>query len=192
MLAVGDVAYTVGHSTRSLDELCAPLACAGVSALVDVRSAPGSRRHPQFAARPLAASLPARGIAYVHEPRLGGFRRPRADTRNGGWSNAAFRGYADHMASEEFRAGLQRLEEIARTEAACVMCAEAPWWRCHRRLLADALLVRGWRVLHLGLGGTPAEHVLTPFAVLAGDLQLTYPSPQQELELAAPEGKRQP
>ena len=192
MPAVGDVAYTIGHSTRSLDELCALLARAGVSALVDVRSAPGSRRHPQFAGRALAASLPARGIDYVHEPRLGGFRRPRADTRNGGWSNAAFRGYADHMASDEFRAGLQRLEEIARADAACVMCAEAPWWRCHRRLIADALLVRGWRVLHLGLGGTPAEHVLTPFAVVAGDLQLTYPPPQQELELAAPAGKGQP
>jgi len=187
MLAVGDVAYTIGHSTRSLDELRALLAGAGVGALVDVRSAPGSRRHPQFAAPALAASL---GIAYVHERRLGGFRRPRADTRNGGWSNAAFRGYADHMASKEFRAGLQRLEEIAHGDAACVMCAEAPWWRCHRRLIADALLVRGWRVLHLGLGGTPAEHVLTPFAVVVGDLQLTYPPPQ--LELTAPAGKRQP
>src|SRR6476646_2946844 len=108
MPAVGEVVYTIGHSTRSLEELCTLLELACVSALVDVRSAPGSRRHPQLAGRALAASLPARGIDYVHEPRLGGFRRPRADTRNGGWSNAAFRGYAEHQEGEEFRAGRQR------------------------------------------------------------------------------------
>jgi len=179
------VVYTVGHSTRSLEELWALLAGAGVSALVDVRSAPGSRRNPHLAGRALASSLPARGIEYAHEPRLGGFRRPRADTPNGGWDHAAFRGYADHMAGEDFRAGLERLQQIARTKTACVMCAEAQWWRCHRRLIADALVVRRWRVLHLGLGGAPAEHALTSFAVLGGDLQLTYP-PQQALDLTSP------
>jgi len=179
------VVYTIGHSTRSLDELCELLAGAGVSALVDVRFAPGSRRNPHLAGRALATSLPARGIEYAHEPRLGGFRRPRAETPNGGWDHPAFRGYADHMAGEDFGAGLERLQQIARARTACIMCAEAQWWRCHRRLIADALVVRGWRVLHLGLGGVPAEHALTPFAVVGGDLQLTYPPPQQELDLTS-------
>ena len=177
------VLYTVGHSTRSLDELCALLACAGVSALVDVRSAPGSRRHPQFAACALTASLPSRGIAYVHEPRLGGFRRPRADSANRGWEQPAFRGYADHMAGEQFATALAELESIARESSTCVMCAEAQWWRCHRRLLADALVVRGWRVLHLGLGAQPAVHELTSFALVEDGRALTYPPAQGELAL---------
>jgi uncharacterized protein (DUF488 family) len=183
---VADVVYTVGHSTRSLDELAALLSEPGVGELVDVRSAPGSRRNPHLAARSLAAALPARGIDYTHEPRLGGFRRPRPDSPNGGWQHQAFRGYADHMAGEEFRGGLERLLTIARSRTACVMCAEAQWWRCHRRLIADALLVRGFRVLHLGLGSSPAEHQLTPFAVVGEDLQITYPPAQGELALGAP------
>jgi uncharacterized protein (DUF488 family) len=175
------VVHTVGHSTRSLAELASLLSDAAVSALVDVRSVPGSRRNPHFAGRALAAALPAYGIAYAHEPRLGGFRRPRPDSPNGGWEHDAFRGYADHMAGEEFHDGLERLISIARDRAACVMCAEAQWWRCHRRLIADALLVRGFRVLHLGLGSSPVEHELTPFAVVAPDLQITYPPAQGEL-----------
>jgi uncharacterized protein (DUF488 family) len=178
--------YTVGHSTRSLDELVALLSENRVAMLVDVRSVPRSRRHPHFGAEELAASLPREGVHYRHEPILGGFRRPRADSPNGGWTHAAFQGYADHMASPEFLAALRRLEELARTRSACVMCAEAQWWRCHRRLISDALVVRGWVVLHLGLGGAPAEHELTSFAVVDADLQITYPPPQPELELEDP------
>jgi uncharacterized protein (DUF488 family) len=180
-----EVVYTVGHSTRSLEELASLLSDAGVSDLTDVRLAPGSRRNPHFSGRSLAASMPERGIAYTHEPRLGRFRRPVPDSPNRGWQNEAFRGYADHMASVEFRDGLDGLIAIARARTACVMCAEAQWWRCHRRLIADALLVRGLRVVHLGLGASVAEHELTPFAVVGDGLALTYPPAQGELELGA-------
>jgi uncharacterized protein (DUF488 family) len=177
------VFYTVGHSTRSLPEFIALLEQAGVCELVDVRSVPRSRRHPHFEGEALAAALRAHGIRYAHERSLGGFRRPRPGSPNRGWEQEAFAGYADHMASEEFRSALDRLQASARERVACVMCAEAQWWRCHRRLLADALLVEGWRVLHLGLGREPIEHELTPFAVLGEDRALTYPPQQTELGL---------
>ena len=179
------VLYTVGHSTRSLDELAQLLERAGVRELLDIRSVPRSRRHPHFDAEALARSLPARGIDYTHERALGGFRRPRPDSPNRGWEHAAFQGYADHMASEEFQSGLRPLEERARARSVCVMCAEAQWWRCHRRLLADALLAAGFQVLHLGLGSEPVAHRLTSFAHLGDDGTLTYPAAQVELELGA-------
>jgi uncharacterized protein (DUF488 family) len=172
---------TIGHSTRSLDELIGLLKAAHVSELVDVRSVPRSRRHPQFEGEALASSLPRQRIAYVHEAALGGFRRPRPDSPNTGWEHAGFRGYADHMASEEFRDALTRLQARGRRHVTCVMCAEAQWWRCHRRLISDALVIRGWRVLHLGVHPTAIDHELTPFAVLGDDHTLTYP-PQTELE----------
>lgn len=143
--------------------------------LVDVRSAPGSRRSPQFGRGPLTQALAEAGIDYRHEPALGGFRRPRPDSPNAGWENGAFRGYADHMASEEFAAALDRLQSAALERSTAVMCAEAQWWRCHRRLIADALLLGGWRVLHLGLHDRPIEHELTPFAVVSRHGELTYP-----------------
>jgi uncharacterized protein (DUF488 family) len=178
-----EVAYTVGHSTRSIDELVMLLADAGVTRLLDVRTAPGSRRNPQFARDALSRSLARQGIDYLHEPALGGFRRPRPDSPNGGWEQPAFRGYADHMGSDEFRAALERLERLARERPTSVMCAEAQWWRCHRRLIADALVAHGWRVLHLGLGPTPAEHELTEFAVVAADGTLSYPPAQRRLDV---------
>jgi uncharacterized protein (DUF488 family) len=154
---------------------------AGVVRLVDVRSAPGSRRNPQFSRDALASSLPANGVDYVHEKALGGFRRPLPDSVNTGWEHHAFRGYADYMASPEFAGALERLQELARVGATSVMCAEAQWWRCHRRLIADALVVRGWRVWHLGLGGSPVAHELTPFAVVGPGPTLTYPPAQAAL-----------
>ena len=157
------------------------LRAAGVTQLVDVRTAPGSRRHPQFGRVALEDGLGAAGIGYRHEPALGGFRRPRRGSPNTGWEVEAFRGYADHMASEEFAEALARLEEAARERPTTVMCAEAQWWRCHRRLIADALLVRGWRVLHLGLRDEPIDHELTPFAVVGPRGELTYPPAQLEL-----------
>jgi uncharacterized protein (DUF488 family) len=180
-----NVLYTVGHSTRTLVELVALLDGAGVRELVDVRSVPRSRRHPHFNDDALAHVLPAHGIHYTHERALGGFRRPRADSPNRGWELEAFQGYADHMASEEFRCALDRLQFCARERVACVMCAEAQWWRCHRRLLSDALVVRGWRVLHLGLDADPVEHELTPFALRGEHAGLTYPPAQTELSLGA-------
>jgi uncharacterized protein (DUF488 family) len=158
-----------------------------VRRLVDVRTVPRSRRHPQFAGDALAVSLPERRIEYFHEPALGGFRKPQEDSPNDGWEHAAFRGYADHMASPEFAAALERLERSAAERPTTVMCAEAQWWRCHRRLIADAMTVRGWRVLHLGLKAEPVEHELTPFAVVGPDGTLTYPAPQQSLDVGGSE-----
>jgi uncharacterized protein (DUF488 family) len=154
-----------------------------VRALVDVRSVPRSRRHPEFAREPLSEALRAHGISYSHAPDLGGFRKPTPGSVNTGWTHPAFQGYADHMASPEFVAALRRLEDRARERRSCIMCAEAQWWRCHRRLIADALLIRGWRVLHLGLRREPVDHELTPFAVIADDGTLSYPHSQETLRL---------
>ena len=175
--------YTVGHSTRSLDELVAVLESAEIRLLVDVRSVPRSRHHPHFDSEALTSSLPARGTRYRHEKALGGFRRPRADSPNVGWEHPAFRGYADYMPSREFRDALERLQALGREGATCFMCAEAQWWRCHRRLIADALVVRGWSVLHLGLAAEPVPHQLTPFAVLEPGGELRYPHPQGKLAI---------
>jgi uncharacterized protein (DUF488 family) len=177
--------YTIGHSTRPLEELVSELASAGVRGLVDVRSVPRSRRNPQFDRDALAAELPARGIAYRHEPALGGFRRPRSDSANRGWDHAGFRGYADYMETPEFAAAVDQLQEHARKTPVCVMCAEAQWWRCHRRLLADALVVRGWTVLHLGLSREPVCHELTPFAIVRPGPSITYPPVQTELPIGS-------
>jgi uncharacterized protein (DUF488 family) len=155
-----------------------------VRELVDVRSVPRSRRHPHFDGQALARALAPRGIGYSHERALGGFRRPQPRSPNRGWEQPAFQGYADYMAGEEFHSALRRLQALALEPAVCVMCAEAQWWRCHRRLLADALLVQGWRVLHLGLGREPVVHELTPFALVGEDGALTYPPRQTELGLS--------
>ena len=172
--------FTIGHSTRSQDELLALLRPAGVSAIADVRAFPSSRRNPQFNAGELARWLPAAGIEYLHLPELGGRRRPVQPSANGGWSEPAFQAYADHMSTPEFAAGLARLEQLAADRPTAIMCAEALWWRCHRRLIADALTVRGWRVLHLGAGREPAVHELPSFAVVR-DGVLSYPPAQPSL-----------
>jgi uncharacterized protein (DUF488 family) len=154
-----------------------------VRQLVDVRTVPHSRRNPQFDRDALAQSLAADDIAYHHEQGLGGFRRPRPDSVNRGWEQPAFRGYADYMPSPEFAAALAGLIRLAVEVPTSIMCAEAQWWRCHRRLISDALLVRGWEVLHLGLRAAPVEHELTPFAVVGPGYSLSYPPAQGELEL---------
>jgi uncharacterized protein (DUF488 family) len=151
--------------------------------LVDVRRFPGSRRNPQYNADALAGSLAERGIEYAHEAELGGFRTPRPDSPNAGWEQTTFQGYADYMATPEFAAALARLERAASERPAAIMCAEAQWWRCHRRLIADALIARGWRVWHLGLGPEPVAHELTRFAVVHDDGTLTYPPAQEQLTL---------
>jgi uncharacterized protein (DUF488 family) len=150
---------------------------------VDVRSVPRSRRNPQFEGPTLARSLEERGIDYRHERALGGFRRPIPGSPNGGWEHPAFQGYADYMRTGEFDAALERLIALAIEVPTCIMCAEAQWWRCHRRLVSDALLIRGWEVLHLGLRAEPTPHELTSFAVVGPGHKLTYPPPQAELEL---------
>ncbi len=154
---------------------------AGVEAIADVRRFAGSRRHPHFGAETLAESLPARGLRYEPFPELGGRRKPAPDSVNEGWEHQAFRAYADHMASEEFARGLARLEALAVAVPVAVMCAEGVWWRCHRRLVSDALVARGWSVVHVMPDGKLAEHALTDFAVLGEGGALTYPAPQLRL-----------
>jgi uncharacterized protein (DUF488 family) len=173
---------TVGHSNHEERRFLELLRGAGVELLADVRVNPRSR-YPQFNRSALAASLESAGIGYVHLGKeLGGRREPAPDTPNLGWKLEPFRGYADHMASEEFAAGISRLEQLGRERRTAVMCAEADWRSCHRRLVADALLARGWRVVHLGPDGSRVEHELTDFAVVAED-RISYPARQTSLGL---------
>ena len=155
----GPTLYTVGHGTLSEDELGRLLAGAGVGAVVDVRTAPGSRRHPHFGRDRLAEWLPAAGFGYRWEKRLGGFRRTDASSVNVALRHPSFRGYADHMRTADFQSALDGLLEQARTAAVAAMCSEAVWWRCHRRLIADSVVLgRGGRALHLMHDGRLAEH----------------------------------
>ncbi|HJT27228.1 MAG TPA: DUF488 domain-containing protein [Pyrinomonadaceae bacterium] len=165
--------FTVGHSTRSGEELVEILKAHGVEVLVDVRSFPGSRRYPQFNRVALSELLGKAGIEYRHEPRLGGRRAPRADSHNTAWRNAQFRGYADHMETEVFRKGVEDLLELARDRRVAVMCAEAVWWRCHRGLLADYLKALGHTVLHILDEKKIEEHPYTPAARII-DNKLSY------------------
>ena len=167
--------WSIGHSTHGLDDFVDLLRGHGITALVDIRTVPKSRRHPHFRSDSLARSLPEREIAYTHMPRLGGFRRPRADSPNGGWRNESFRGYADYAMTEEFAVGLAELRRIAGAERTAMMCSEALWWRCHRRVVADRLLVAGATVLHIGSDGRTSEHEITPTARVSQDGCITYP-----------------
>jgi uncharacterized protein (DUF488 family) len=161
---------TVGHGTLPAADLVDLLEGAGVSLLVDVRSAPGSRRHPQFAKDQMEQWLPEADVGYRWEPALGGRRRTASDSPNTALRHPAFRGYADHMASPEFRAALDRLLGEADARTTAVMCAETLWWRCHRRLLADAaVLLGGATVVHLDHRGQLSEHRLTDGLRSAGD-----------------------
>ncbi len=166
---------TIGHSTRTLEEFLSILKAHGVERLVDVRSIPKSRRVPQFNSDALAASLREQGIEYVHLKILGGLRHAKKDSVNLGWRNASFRGYADYMASEEFRDGLQRLLQLARQKRTAIMCAEAVPWRCHRSLIGDALLVRGVRVEDIMSATSARPHEMTPFARFNA-LDIVYPA----------------
>ena len=156
-----------------------------MGAVADVRMHPGSRRMPHFNQLELDEALAAESIRYVHFKELGGRREPRPETPNTGWDTPAFQGYADHMATGEFETGLERLLALRSERVTSVMCAEALWWRCHRRLLSDALVVRGLHVRHIGADGRLSEHRVTPFAVVDGQ-RLTYPPAQQSLNLADP------
>jgi uncharacterized protein (DUF488 family) len=168
--------FTVGHSTRTLDELVELLRAAGVKQLVDVRRFPGSRRHPQFGSERLAAGLAEAGIAYRHAPALGGRRKPRPDSPNTAWRNDQFRGYADHMASAEFAAGLAALQGTAAEQPTAILCAEAYWRHCHRQLLADAMEAAGWEVVHLLAGGARERHPRNPRLQVDASGGLTYPA----------------
>jgi uncharacterized protein (DUF488 family) len=149
--------------------------------VADVRAYPTSRRAPDASRDALERWLPEEGIAYLHLPELGGRRRAGARSEaNAGWRSEGFRAYADHMRTEDFQRGLERLEEAARARPTAVMCAEGLWWRCHRRLISDALVARGWEVQHILPDGALAEHELPEFAVVEGD-EVSYPPAQQTL-----------
>jgi len=147
----------------------------GVRRVADVRSIPRSRHNPQFNRDALARRLRAAGIGYVHLKKLGGLRHAKADSANLGWHNASFRGFADYMQTDDFLAGLARLEKLATAKATAIMCAEAVPWRCHRSLIADALLVRDFRVEDIMSVTRAQEHEITPFARVRG-LRITYPT----------------
>ncbi|NYF97089.1 DUF488 family protein [Janibacter cremeus] len=173
--------WTIGHSTRPIEEFIGLLSTQGITRLVDIRTVPKSRRNPQYWHDALAASLGAAGIGYTYLEELGGLRRRRPDSPNTAWRNASFQGYADHMLTEEFHAGLEALMALAQEDSCAIMCAEAVPWRCHRRLVADALLVRGYTVLEIISGATPKEHRLTPFAAVDGT-RVTYPGTGDEAD----------
>ena len=178
---------TVGHSTHPIERFVGLLRSQEIEAIADVRRSPGSRRNPQFGARPLAAALASAEIAYESFAQaLGGRRRATRSIHddegtpdhpdNNAWQNASFRAYADYMSEPEFAAGLARLEHLARSKRTAIMCAEAHPSRCHRRLIADALLARGWQVFDLFGDGRVEAHALSPHAVL-GAGRVSYPGP---------------
>lgn len=166
---------TVGHSNLEAEKFIGLLQDQGVELLADVRRFPGSRHVPWTKSEKLAALLADAGIRYLHLESLGGRRKPIDKSPNDGWRVRQFQGYADHMNSDEFDTGFENLEDEARAQLVAMMCAEAQWWRCHRRLIADKLVVSGWRVLHLDGRGALHEHALTEFARVDGG-SLTYPS----------------
>jgi uncharacterized protein (DUF488 family) len=172
--------HTIGHSTRSIEDFLALLASHGIEALIDVRRWPSSRRYPQFGGKALEGSLNKDGIHYIWRGDLGGFRKPSADSQNTAWKVGAFRAYADFMLSPEFERIMQEVEELAANKKIAIMCAEAVPWRCHRQLLADAFLIRGFSVRHIMDDGCH-EHHLPPFAVSKGT-KIFYPASAQ-LEL---------
>jgi len=176
-------ALTVGHSTRSLDTFIELLQAHAVKRLVDVRTVPRSQRNPQFNKEVLPAALRPAQIKYTHLPGLGGLRHARRDSPNTGWRNPSFRGFADYMQTEEFESALEELMEMAARERIALMCAEAVPWRCHRSLIADALLVRGVKVKHIMNRKTCPGHALTPWAMVNGK-QITYPVETLELNFA--------
>ncbi len=169
------VIWSLGHSNRTLDEWLELLAAFGIRCLVDVRRFPFSRRHPHFNRESLAATLPHNGIVYEHLEALGGRRRERlTNSPNGGWRVEGFNAYADYMLTPAFAEALERLEQLAYQTATALFCAEVVPWRCHRRLIADALLVRDWRVIHILGPSATRDHVLPPIARWDGQ-RLIYP-----------------
>ena len=168
--------WTIGHSTRTLEEFVGLLKSNGIGVVADVRRFPGSRKYPHFAQDNLAISLPEAGVEYIHFPELGGRRRPRADSDNTVWRNASFRGYADYMETGEFMAGIERLSEMASDSRVAIMCSEAVWWRCHRALISDFLKSRGADVRHIL---SPKKTVMHPYTSAARivDGKLSYSQP---------------
>ena len=172
--------FTIGHSTRAIREFIELLNAKGIQQVIDIRTIPKSRHNPQFNDDSLKNSLLAAGIGYVHMKQLGGLRHAKPDSINLGWRNASFRGYADYMQTPEFAEAIDDAIVLAKKSPSVLMCAEAVPWRCHRSLVADALLVRDIRVFEIISAAEPKEHTLTPFAHVEGT-EVTYPSEQRSL-----------
>jgi uncharacterized protein (DUF488 family) len=170
--------YTIGHSTRSVDELARILLAWGVRELVDVRTVPRSRHNPQFDASVLGEALALHGIGYRRLPALGGLRKRKKDVEpndNGAWENESFHAFSDYALTDAFEAGLQDLLAIAERAPCAIMCAEAVWWRCHRRIVADHLVARGIPVVHVLSATQAVPATVTPFAKVGKDRRLRYP-----------------
>src|SRR5258706_12591240 len=172
--------YTIGHSTRTLEEFLAILAEYQIKLVVDVRTVPRSRRVPQFNIDNLSDFLPRHQIEYLHMPALGGLRKTHPDSPNTGWRNHSFRGYADYMQPPPLECGLNELFDQASKRPTAIMCAEAVPWRCHRSLIGDAMLIRGWEVIDLFSETSAKPHKLPDFAKVEGT-HLIYPSPEPSL-----------
>lgn len=173
--------FTVGHSTRTLDDFVKLLRQYDIGRLVDVRTIPRSRHNPQFNKESLGVFLRNRGIAYRHMKELGGLRHARTDSPNTGWHNASFRGFADYMLTAEFSAAIDKLIGLAGKKLTVIMCAESVPWRCHRSLIGDALLVRGMEVRDIFSSKSVKPHTLTPMAVIQG-IRIIYPSQEEGVE----------
>lgn len=180
---------TIGHSTRTLEEFIHLLQAHGATCVVDVRTVPRSKHNPQFNKTSLPRSLKKVGMKYVHLPGLGGLRHAKRDSPNAGWRNASFRGYADYMQTPEFAQSLQELILLANQEQIVLMCAEAVPWRCHRSLIADALLVRGIRTEDIMSPTRRQVHELTAFAKVWGTT-ITYPAEASRNNPKKPSAKR--
>jgi uncharacterized protein (DUF488 family) len=173
--------WTVGHSNHEFSHFLSILAPASIAIIADVRLIPGSRRHTQFQRENMQTALAAAGIGYRHFPDLGGRRKHRTpNSPNTAWRVESFNAYADHMQTKEFRDALSRLEQLAAAQPTAIMCAEALPWRCHRRLIADALVAKGWTVLDIFSPGRAKPHLLTEFAQIRGE-QVVYPEPNKHL-----------
>jgi uncharacterized protein (DUF488 family) len=175
--------WTIGHSTRTIEEFVRALQAHGIKLVADVRLLPGSKRYPQFNKEKLAKSLSDHAIGYEHFPELGGRRKPRKDSRNIAWRNEAFRGYADYMETAQFSRGIARLREMAeRHGAVAIVCAEAVWWRCHRSLIADYLKAQGTEVIHIMDANRAEPHSFTSAAEIV-DGKLDYSAAEKELPI---------
>jgi uncharacterized protein (DUF488 family) len=174
--------WTIGHSTRSLDEFVVLLKANHIETLADVRHYPGSRKYPHFNVEPLRHALHEARIGYEPFTELGGRRKARPDSPNAAWRHPAFRGYADYMQTQPFQHGIERLKALASKRRTAIMCAEAVWWRCHRGLIADVFKLHGTRVLHITGSGPPDEHPYTSAARVV-DGRLDYSGDQRELPM---------
>ena len=171
----GKMVWTIGHSTRTLEELVDMLRSFKIEVVADVRSYPGSRRYPQFNKESLEISLPEFGLQYLHLKDLGGRRKVDPDSKNTSWRHAAFRGYADYMETDAFKKGIQELEQIASERRTAYMCSEAVWWRCHRSMISDYLKAEAWKVMHIMNVGKEDEHPFTaPAKIINGELSYRH------------------